>query len=306
MSDVAWRDRVVGDDLDPQLLAAIEDLELIARSVVEGFQHGLHRSPYVGFSVEFASHREYLAGDDLRHINWKVFARQDRLYIKQYDAETNLDLHLVVDVSGSMRAANSGISKQHYAAILAASLAHLALRQRDSVGLTLFADRVLSHTKPRSNPDHLFELLVPLADKRNHKHASADSPSALHAVAELIPRRGLVVLLSDLFYDPEPLIECWDHFKHSGHELLVMQILDPVEQHLAVDGSVRLVDLETGEYLVTQSEDLRSRYEEAIAEWLCGIRRQCEGRNIGFETFNTRDTLDRALTRYLASRSELY
>lgn len=304
MSDVKQRDRAIRDHLDPVVLSAMEDLELVARTVVEGFQHGLHRSPYIGFSVEFASHREYLPGDDLRHINWKVFARQDRLYIKQYDAETNLDLHLIVDVSGSMRAANSGISKQRYATMLAASLAHLALRQRDSVGLTLFADRVLSHIKPRSNPDHLFELLIPLAS--DFKHAIADSPSVLHDVAELIPRRGMLVLLSDLFYDPEELVECFDHLKHAGHELLVMQILDPIEQHLSTDGSVRLVDLETGEQLITQSEDLRDRYQQAIDEWLRQIRQQCDGREIDFETFNTSELLDRALMSYLAARSELF
>jgi uncharacterized protein (DUF58 family) len=304
MKNVQQRDRTLRDFLDPRVLSEVEDLELVARNVVEGFQYGLHRSPYVGFSVEFASHREYLPGDDLRHINWKVFARHDRLYIKQYDAETNLDLHLIVDVSASMRAANSGVSKRRYATILAASIAHLALRQRDSVGLTLFADRVITHVKPRSHSDHLFDLLTPLAD--TSKHAAADSPAALHEVAELIPRRGMIVLLSDLFYDVEPLIECLDHFKHTGHELLVLQILDPVEQHLDANGSVRLVDLETGQQLVTQPEDLRERYQEAINTWLADLRQRCVGRDISLETFNTSDRLDQALTRYLAARSELY
>ena len=131
-------------------------------------------------------------------------------------------------------------------------------------------------------------------------------PTALHEVAELIPRRGLLVLLSDLFYEVEPLVECLDHFKHAGHELLVMQILDPVEQHLSADGSVRLVDLETGEQLVTQPEDLRQRYQEAINQWLGQLRQRCAGRDIAFETFNTGERLDRALTAYLAARSEMY
>src|SRR5271170_701882 len=135
--------------LDPVVLAKIDDLELVARTVVEGFLHGLHRSPYVGFSVEFASHREYLPGDDLRHLNWKLFARNDKLYVKQYDAETNLDCHLVVDVSASMETASAGTSKRRYATMLSAAIAHLALSQHDAVGLTLFADGVLAHLKPR-------------------------------------------------------------------------------------------------------------------------------------------------------------
>src|SRR4051812_25883048 len=134
---------------DARAFAAIEDLELVARGVVEGFLHGLHRSPYVGFSVEFASHREYRQGDDLRHLIWKLYAKHEKLSIKQYDAETNLDCHLVLDVSGSMDASNAGPSKRRYSAILAAALAHLGLRQRDAVGITLFADKVLAHLKPR-------------------------------------------------------------------------------------------------------------------------------------------------------------
>src|SRR5438874_6451828 len=143
------------DLVDPRFFANLENLELIARSVVEGFLHGLHQSPYVGFSVEFASHREYLPGDDLRHLNWKLYARHDKLYVKQYDAETNLDCHLVLDVSGSMEARNAGLSKRRYGACLAAAVAHLALKQRDAVGITLFADRVLAHVKPRAKANQL-------------------------------------------------------------------------------------------------------------------------------------------------------
>src|SRR5271165_2912711 len=140
----------LGDVVDPRVLAQIEDLELIARTAVEGFLNGLHRSPYVGFSVEFASHREYVPGDDLRHLNWKLYARNDKLYIKQYDAETNLDCHLVVDVSASMETKSAGLSKRRYATMLAGALAHLALRQRDAVGAILFADRVVTQVKPRA------------------------------------------------------------------------------------------------------------------------------------------------------------
>src|SRR5260221_5552841 len=158
---------------DPGLMASVDDLDLVARWVVDGFAHGLHRSPYVGFSVDFASHREYLPGDDLRHLNWKIYGRQDRLYIKQYDAETNVDLHLVLDISGSMTVGNGeegmgAVSKLRYASLLCACLAHLAAQQRDAVGLTLFADRVVEHFSARGNSDHILSLMSALAAKRNH------------------------------------------------------------------------------------------------------------------------------------------
>ncbi len=292
------------DFLDPRLLATVEDLELVARGVVEGFQHGLHRSPYVGFSVEFASHREYLPGDDLRHINWKLYGRQDRLYVKQYDAETNLNLHLVVDTSGSMQARNAGLTKQHYAAMLAASLAHLALHQRDAVGITLFADTTLDNLKPRAHPDQLFEILALLADRR--RHAAADSPRALHEVAELMPRRGLVVILSDFFYETTELLECLDHFKHTGHDMLLFQLLDPIEQGLPLDGPVKLYDLETGDTILTQAHELRAHYQKAMTAWQQELRTACEGRDIDFRPLVTDQPLHDGLTDYLALRSELF
>src|SRR6476620_10592288 len=155
---------------DPRLLASVENLDLVARWVVEGFLHGLHRSPYVGFSVDFASHREYIPGDDLRHLNWKVYGRQDKLYIKQYDAETNVDLHLVLDISGSMTVGDGtrgqgAMSKLRYASLLCACLAHLAAQQRDAVGLTLFSDRVVEHFGARGNSDHILSLMSALAAK---------------------------------------------------------------------------------------------------------------------------------------------
>ena len=152
--------------VDPVLLANLDDLELIARTVVEGFLHGLHKSPYVGFSVEFASHREYLPGDDLRHLNWKLYARNDKLYVKQYDAETNLDCHLVVDASSSMETCSAGVSKRRYATMLAAALAHLALTQHDAVGVTVFDDRVLAHAKPRARIKQLEEIVGTMARAR--------------------------------------------------------------------------------------------------------------------------------------------
>jgi uncharacterized protein (DUF58 family) len=287
--------------VDPWLFATLEDLELIARTVVEGFLQGLHRSPYVGFSVEFASHREYLPGDDLRHLNWKVYGRQDKLYVKQYDAETNLDLHLVLDWSRSMRTSSAGLGKHRYAACLAAALGHLALRQRDAVGLTLFADHVLEFLRPRAKPNQLDDILHLLAGTR--PRGRSESVQALHEVAELMPRRGLVVLVSDFFFDPDELFRGLDHIRYQGHDVLLIQVLDPLERRLPVEGAVRFQDLETGEELVTQVEDVLAGYEAALGRWFEELEQGCRTRELERVVLTTDERLDRALYDYLARRS---
>jgi uncharacterized protein (DUF58 family) len=292
------------DLVDPRFFAALEDLDLIARGVVEGFLHGLHRSPYVGFSVEFASHREYRQGDDLRHLNWKLYARHERLYVKQYDAETNLDCHLVLDVSGSMDARNAGSSKRRYANILAASLAHLALKQRDAAGLTLFADKVLAHLKPRAKSTQLDDILRTIVS--SPERPAAQHLEALHEVAALMPRRGLVVLISDLFFPAEEVFSALDHFRFRGHDLLVLQVLDPIERSLSLDGMVRFHDLETGEEILTRAEEVRPAYEAAIANWLGELETGCLGRQIDRAVLTTDQPPVRALVEYLGRRSHHY
>jgi len=288
----------------PELLAGVEDLDLVARWVVEGFMHGRHRSPYVGFSVDFASHREYIPGDDLRHLNWKLFARSDRIYIKQYDAETNVDLHLVVDASGSMTVGDGPASKLRYAAMLAASVAHLAAQQRDTVGLTLFADKVLEHYTARGNLDHRLAVLSALA--RARPHPPATTARTLHEVAELMPRRGLVVLISDLYYEAAELLSAFDHFRHYGHDLLVLQILSPLERRMPVDGAVKLVDAESGEVLETIAHEIRASYTSTVDAWLRELHRGCLARGIDHRQFTTDEPLDRALMDYCLKRSRLF
>lgn len=299
---------------DPKHLAAVEDLDLVARWVVEGFAHGLHRSPYVGFSVDFASHREYLPGDDLRHLNWKIYGRQDRLYIKQYDAETNVDLHLVLDVSGSMTVGEGqggerldserSVTKLRYASLLCACLAHLAAQQRDAVGLTLFADRVVEHFGARGNSDHILSLMSALAKKRNHP--KADSPVVLHEIAELMPRRGLVVVISDLYFDPPALLSALDHFRHFGHDVVVFQVLAPLERKMPVDGSVKLVDVETGEALETTAHEIRDSFTAAVSRWLDELHLGCLARDIDHASVVTDEPLDQALMDYCTKRSQLF
>ena len=288
--------------IDPQFFAAIEDLELIARTAVERFLQGLHRSPYVGFSVEFATHREYLPGDDLRHLNWKLYGRQDRLYVKQYDAETNLDLHLLVDWSGSMTTRSGPIAKHRYAACLAAALAHLALMQRDAVGVTLFAGTVLDHLRPRAKANQLDEILDVLT--RTPLRPRSESPAVLHEVAELMPRRGMIAILGDLFYEPEELFAVLDHFRFLGQDVLIFHILDPLERRLPLEGAVRFHDLETGEEIVAQADDIRPAYEAEIAKWFDELEQGCRSREVERVVMTTDEPLDRALYDYLARRAQ--
>jgi uncharacterized protein (DUF58 family) len=300
----AHRINLRSEYLDPAVLAKIDDLELIARTVVEGFLHGLHRSPYVGFSVEFASHREYLPGDDLRHLNWKLFARNDKLYVKQYDAETNLDCHIVVDVSGSMATASAGISKNRYATMLSAAIAHLALSQRDAVGLTLFAERVVAHLKPRAKTKQLDEILTALAGSSGE--TAAATASALHEVAELLPRRGLVVLVSDLFFPIDDVFSGLDHLLFRGHDLIVFHLLDPLEHDLSVAGQVRFQDLESGDELMTQTDEIRPLYEKALADWQRELDSGLRGRSVDRVLVTTNRPLEDALFDYLTRRSQLF
>lgn len=296
--------RQIGELLDLDGLAATEDMELIARWVVEGFMHGLHKSPYVGFSVEFASHREYLPGDDLRHLNWKLFGRHDKLYVKQYDAETNLEMHIVLDASGSMTAGEGRRTKFRYAAMLAAALAHLAHTQRDAVGITLFADRVLQHIKPRANPDQLMAILHAIADVQQHPRA--ESATVLHEVAELMPRRGLVTLISDFYFEPEELLSSLSHFRHFGHDVLAFHVLDPVERRMSVDGAIRFRDLETGEDVITQAHEIRTAFTAAIDRWIDELQRGCLGREIDYHTLLTDTPLESALWDYFIRRAQLF
>lgn len=290
--------------VDPEFFTSLEDLSLIARTVVDGFLHGLHRSPYVGFSLEFASHRAYLKGDDLRHLNWKLYGRQDKLYIKQYDAETNLDLHLLVDWSGSMTTASAGMTKHRYASCVAAAIAHLALMQQDAVGLTLFSNVIQEHLPPRAKSHQLNSILNTLVQVPPRPHG--ESARILHEAAELMPRRGLVVLISDLFYEPEELFSALDHFHFHGHEVLLFQLLDPLERHLPVGGSVRFEGLEDDGDLTTQADEIRPAYQAAVERWLAELTHGCQTREMDRVVLTTDEPLVSVLHNYLARRAGRY
>jgi uncharacterized protein (DUF58 family) len=290
--------------VDPAFFSRLESIQLRARSIVEGFLHGLHRSPYVGFSVEFSSHREYVPGDDLRHVNWKVFARHRRLYVKQYDAETNMNVYILLDVSGSMECANTGRSKLHYGSALAAALAHLALKQRDAVGLTLFADSVVAHLAPRAKPHQLDDLLQMIASSR--ARPISDASRALHEAAELATRRGMVVIISDLFDEIPAIVKGLEHLRFKNHEVLILHVLDPWERDLPLEGNIRFRDLETEETLTTQAEGIREQYQRAVQQWRTTLDAECRNRAVDRVEMTTDDPLDQVLLDYLVKRSKSY
>lgn len=288
---------------DPAFFSHLDGIDLRARAVVEGFLHGLHRSPFVGFSVEFASHHEYAQGDDPRHINWKLFARQHRLYVKEFDGDTNLNLYVLLDVSGSMGCASKGRSKLGYAAVLTAALAHLAVRQHDAAGVTLFAEHVTASLPPRAKPHQLEDILAMVSAVTPRE--PTDAGRALHQAAELCKKRGLVAVVSDCFDDLPRMLDGLDHLLFLRHEVVLFQILDPWERDLPLEGNVRFRDLETGETLTTLSEGVREGYQAAVREWLTDLDRECRSRGIDRVELTTDDPLDRALVDYFARRARL-
>lgn len=287
---------------DPAFFSRLDNLELRARGIVEGFMHGLHRSPFVGFSVEFASHREYAQGDDLRHVNWKIFARQKRLYVKEFDAETNMNLHLLVDISGSMECANSGMSKLDYGTTLAAALAHLALKQHDAVGLTLFADEVLLHIEPRAKPHQLDEILQAIATTKARPKSNA--ARALHQAAELCRHRGMVAIISDFFDDLPAVKRGLDQLRFRQHEVLAFQVWDRWERDLPLDGNICFTDLESREDITTHAEGVREKYLSAVNQWRHDLQRSCLNRGVDRVELVTDEPLDKALLDYLVLRTK--
>jgi uncharacterized protein (DUF58 family) len=286
---------------DPAFFMRIGNLELRARGIVEGFLHGLHRSPFIGYSVEFASHREYVQGDDLRHINWKLYARQGRLYVKEFDAETNMELQLFVDISGSMECANSGVSKLQYATTLAAALAHLAIKQHDAVGITLYADKVIAHLEPKARAQQLDEILRLLAN--TNSHPPSDVGRALPQAAELCKHRGMVVVISDFFDDEAKLMLGFDQLRYRLHEVLALQVWDRWERDLPLDGNVSFTDMETKASLTTHADGIREDYLKTVGQWRKNLSQNCQRRGIELVEMTTDDPLDRVLIDYLVSRA---
>ena len=300
--------------LTPTDLARVESLELRARRVVEGFVTGLHKSPFHGFSVEFAQHRGYNPGDELRHVDWKVYARTERLVVKQYEEETNLRHYVVLDTSASMRYAGAGrVSKLHYAATLGGALHVLMARQRDATGLVTFDAGVRDLVPPRSTRGHVRTLLARLdaAAAAPPDGAETTAAAALHDVAERIPRRSLVCVVSDLFDTADDLAEtarALQHLRHRGHEVLLFHVLDDATERRfeLPDTPVRLRDLETGEERTLLPGQVRAGYRAAADAFAGALERRCRETGVDYVPLDTARPYDEALRAYLDKRRRLY
>ena len=286
--------------LDPEVLARISRLDIKARLVVEGFISGLHRSPFHGFSVEFAQHREYVPGDDLKHLDWKVFGKTDRFYIKQYEEETNLSSWLLVDISESMDYASDGMTKLDYGATIAASLAYLMLQQQDAAGLVLFDDDIRQFIKPASQPSHLKLLTHQLAEAKPTGRSKVGT--IFNDLAERITRRGLVVIISDLFVDPDELRRALQHFRHKRHEVVIFHVLDEYEQTFPFNDLTLFKGMEGYRDLFAEPRNLRDDYLAELKTFVRGVKRVCRQHRIDYVPMTTKDNLGVALSAYLAQR----
>ena len=291
--------------LHPSFISKLNSLELKARLVVEGFMVGLHKSPYHGFSVEFSEHRAYMQGDNLKDVDWKVFGKTEKYFIKQYEEETNLRSYIFLDTSNSMAySSEKNISKLNYSITLAAALSYLMIHQQDAVGLTLYSEKINKFLPPKSSRAYLQEILKSLINVTpSEKTNTAES---LSEGAEKLKRRGLVVIISDFFDDINSVLKALKHFSYKKNEVIVFQILDPMEKTFAFGKDAIFKDLETGDELTTQPYQIQKAYREAMNEFTNKIKSECLNSNIDYNLIETSDPYDKALLRYIQKREKLF
>ena len=286
--------------LDPEVLQKLGDLELVAREVVEGLRVGSHRSPLRGFSTEFAHHRQYAPGDALRDLDWRVFGRTDRYYTKLYEAETNFDCTILIDVSSSMSYASAAVSKLEYAKFLAASLAYVVLKQRDSVGVSVFDSEVRAYLPPRSALGVILEIDRLLREVRPLPRTSV--AKQLHDIALMMKRRSFVILISDLFCDVDDMLTGLDHLRHDGHNVVVLHTLDPYEIEFPFKGTWLFEGLEGEEPLTTQPERIRDDYLANFGAFMEALKAGCASRQVDYTKVDTSRPLDAVLSEFFHLR----
>ena len=291
--------------LHPSVVSRLSSLELKTKYIVEGFLLGLHRSPYHGFSIEFSQHRPYMQGDAPKDIDWRAYGKTNKLYIKQYEEETNLRCSILLDCSKSMAFKHEGqISKFDYAAMLASALSYLCIHQKDAAGITLYADSIKKYLPPKASTSYLNEILkvvssAEIADKTNTAKCLAET-------AETINQRGLVIVISDFFDDPADILKGLKHFRFKKNEVLVFQILDPVEKSFAFGRDAVFVDMEGDEEILTQPHQIQKAYQESMQRFLKTLKRECLQNGIDYNLIDTSQPFDKALFAYLQKRSRLY
>ncbi len=291
--------------LSPEAINQIKRLDLRARTVVRGFLQGLHASPYHGFSVQFSEHRRYNRGDDPKLIDWLVYAKTDKYYIKRFEAETNLTGYLVMDLSRSMGfTATQQMTKFEYSVCLAASLCYLMIMQQDPVGLITFGDKVRASLPARSRRGHLGDVMAHLTNLQ--PTGTTDLPACLNQVAAMMRHKSLIMLFSDLLGDPEPVFSALARLRHGGHDVILFHVLDEAEVHFPYDGPVEFEDPETGETISVDATGFRDDYLNNLAEFQAAYRRKCSDLRIDYVPMDTSMPFDTALTEYLISRQSRF
>jgi uncharacterized protein (DUF58 family) len=287
--------------VDPKVLARIGNLELVARSVVEGFINGIHRSPYFGASVDFAEHRGYVPGDDIRRVDWRLYARTDRFYIKEYEADSNSNFSVLLDVSKSMGYGSGGMSKLDYARMLAGCLTYLVHRQRDRVGFVAFDDDIVEHVP--ASAKHMETVLHVLDRLKPSKPGSLRAP--LHKMAEHFGRRGLLVLVSDLYEDPDAVLEAISPLRFRGNDIIVFHVLDEAELNFNFSQPSAFEDLESGEQMQVVPDVLAEQYRELVKAHTLALTERFSANRIDYNLIDTSRPLDHALFSYLSARERL-
>ena len=288
--------------LDPLIVAKIDNMALRARLVVEGYLIGQHKSPYHGFSVEFAEHRAYGSGDEIRHIDWKLYGKTDRYYVKRYEEETNLRSYILLDTSQSMTYGSGAITKLEYGSYLSAALTHLMLNQRDAMGLVLFDEKIRKFIPPRAAPSHA-NIIMGALDKIQSANDTQIRPT-LDYMAERIKKRGLVILISDLLDDPAQVLMGLNHFRHNKQEMIVFHLLDRQELEFQFGNRTKFRDLETNETITTEPWHIRSAYQELIEIQQRKYRLGCRNQRIDYVPLFTDQPLDLALNEYFNKRQK--
>ncbi len=287
--------------LDPKVLNKITRLDLKARLVVEGYIAGMHQSPYKGVSAEFSAHREYVPGDDLRHLDWKLFGRSDRLYVKQYKQETNLACYILFDVSESMAYGSTEVTKLEYSRYIAAALSYLMIQQQDAVGLALFDSEIREIIAPHSNQAHLNLVLNQLANVTPQK--KTDIKNVSDYISERLDRRGMVIVISDLLDEPHNILSGLNRLRSRGQDVIVFHILDDFEMRFPFNRLTRFEGLEEYPEITSDPITLKTDYLKVLKEFTEGIRRGCQANRIDYNLITTDQKLDVALSAYLARRT---
>jgi len=290
--------------LDPKVLASLDNLELRARVAVEGFLSGLHKSPHRGFSVEFNDYRNYYPGDDMRHVDWKLYAKSDKFYIKQYEDETNVRCFILVDISASMDYSSGGITKLDYARTLAAALAYFINRQRDAVGLITFDDQIRDFIPAKCRQLHLIRILRVLANVESG--TKTDTVKPLSDLASHLRKKSLVILISDMLDDEKRVINALQNLRSMGNDVITFQIMDNAELNFPFTEASEFIDLESNESYITSPAAIKKAYLDNINEFLEYCRKQCQSSGVDYCLINTDSPLDEALSSYMAKRAKSF